>query len=175
MNHLNPLCHYRKGPQQLHLVSIIVKQKASLKEPFLAKPVVSTTKKPPATSRNVQMAPCDDSAITAVDDQTLQGIIIVQDCPCEARYNSNASRIAAVSAEVTTQLNQYMTQTHGSKVNYQCKVQDVAGNGTYTKFQYTCAVPKADHDHAKLGMQQCCTNDQVNEPLIEIFFLLPYH
>jgi hypothetical protein len=121
------------------------------------------------------MNPCDDSAITQVDDQTLQGTIVVTDCPCEARYNSNASRIAAVSAEVTTQLNQYMTKTHGNKVNYQCTVQDVTGNATNTVFKYTCTVPKADHDNAKLGMQQCCTNDQVNERLIKIFFFLPYH
>jgi hypothetical protein len=107
------------------------------------------------------MKPCDETAIQEVDDQTLQGTIIVQDCACEAHYTNNASRLAAVSAEVTTQLNLYMEQTHGNKVNYQCGVQVVSGNGTDTIFHYTCTVPKSDHDKAKVGMQQCCTNDQV--------------
>jgi hypothetical protein len=117
------------------------------------------------------MKSCNDSAIKEIDDQTLQGIIIVEDCPCEARYSSNATRIAAVSAEVTTQLNLYMKQTHGSQVNYQCNVQEVSGNDTHTAFHYTCAVPKADHDNAILGMQQCCTNDQVIFSSVLTFFL----
>jgi hypothetical protein len=121
------------------------------------------------------MKSCNDSAIKEIDDQTLQGIIIVEDCPCEARYSSNATRIAAVSAEVTTQLNLYMKQTHGSQVNYQCNVQEVSGNGTHTEFHYTCAVPKADHDNAKLGMQQCCTNDQVVFSSVLTFFLANDH
>ena len=117
--------------------------------------------KAPATSRNVQMKTCDNNTIKEVDDQTLQGTIIVEDCPCEARFANNASRIAAVSAEVTTELNLYMKQTHGSQSNYQCSVQVVNGNGTDTAFHYTCIVPKADHDNVKAGMQQCCTNSQV--------------
>lgn len=107
------------------------------------------------------MKPCNDSSIKEVDDQTLQGIIIVTDCSCEARYTNNATRIAAVSSEVTTQLNLYMKQTHGSQSNYQCKVQLVTENATHTAFHYTCTAPLADHANVKLGMQQCCTNDQV--------------
>jgi hypothetical protein len=111
------------------------------------------------------MKNCNESAIKEIDDQTLQGIIIVEDCPCEARYSNNASRIAAVSAEVTTQLNSYMKQTHGSQSNYRCTVQLVSGNGTKTVFHYACTVPKADHDKAKVGMQQCCTNDQIKKTI----------
>lgn len=116
------------------------------------------------------MKDCDTSSITAVDDQTLQGTIIVEDCPCESRYANNASRMAAVSAEVTTQLNAYMDDTHGDTVNYQCKVQAVSGDGTETTFHYVCSVPKASHDKAILGMQQCCTNDQVIHLFTSNFF-----
>ena len=125
------------------------------------------TKAVPAKTRNVQMKKCDQSAITPVDDQTLQGTIIVDDCPCESRYSSNATRIKAVGDEVTNQLNAYMKQTHGSQSKYQCSVQYVNGNGTNTNFHYTCKAPKADHDKIKAGMQQCCTNDAV----IVFFFL----
>ncbi len=119
------------------------------------------TKSAPATSRNVQLKQCHNTSAKEVDDQTLQGVIIVEDCPCEARYTNNASRIAAVSSEVTTQLNLYMKQTHGNTVNYQCSVTVVSGNATDTVFHYTCSVPKADHAKALLGMLQVCTNDQV--------------
>jgi hypothetical protein len=122
---------------------------------------VQVTKKAPATSRNVQMKDCGNNTIKEVDDQTLQGTIIVEDCPCESRFANNASRIAAVSAEVTQQLDSYMQQVHGSQSKYQCSVQLVSGNGTDTAFHYTCTAPQADHDKIKLGMQQCCTNDQV--------------
>ena len=107
------------------------------------------------------MKDCDTSAITALDDQTLQGTIIVEDCPCEARFANNASRMAAVSAEVTTQLNAYMDDTHGDTVKYQCTVQAVSGDGTETTFHYVCIVPLSSQAKAILAMQQCCTNDQV--------------
>jgi len=127
----------------------------------LGKSESPVTKKTPATSRNVQMKNCSSDSIKEVDDQTLQGIIIVEDCPCEARFTNNASRIAAVSAEVTTQLDLYMQQTHGSQAHYQCSVQLVSGNATHTAFHYTCLAPKVDHAQMIVGMQQCCTNDQV--------------
>ncbi|CAF4159037.1 unnamed protein product, partial [Adineta steineri] len=129
--------------------------------------------KPPAQSRNVQMKPCDDSSIASVDDNTIQGTIIVDDCPCEARYTSNASRIAAVEAEVTTQLNAYMKQTHGNNVNYKCSMQYVNGNGSNTQFHYTCAVPKADHDNVRAGMKQCCTNAQIKNKIETASLLQP--
>jgi len=128
---------------------------------LLEKPVSPVTKSAPATSRNVQLKDCHNTSAKEVDDQTLQGVIIVEDCACEAHFKNNASRLLAVSTEVTTQLNLYMKQTHGNTVNYQCSVALVTENTTNTVFHYTCTVPKADHANALLGLLQVCTNDQV--------------
>jgi hypothetical protein len=138
-----------------------VKTICSSNNSLLEKPVSPVTKSAPATSRNVQLKDCHNTSVKEVDDQTLQGIIIVEDCPCEARFTNNAARINAVSTEVTTQLNSYMKQTHGNTVNYKCAVQLVTGNATNTVFHYTCTVPKADHANALVGMLQSCTNPQV--------------
>jgi hypothetical protein len=80
--------------------------------------------------------------------------------------------MAAVSSEVTTQLNAYMDQTHGQKVDYKCSVIAVSGNATDTVFHYTCIVPLSDHPSAMAGMQQCCTNQQVIHSSISTFLSL---
>jgi hypothetical protein len=125
------------------------------------------------TKRTIQLKNCDDdNNIRATDDQTLTGKIIVQDCPCEKRFKNNATRLAAVSATVATQLRAYFQKLYNTKINYECKLSVVAGNKTYTVFSYTVKVPQSDHSRVKTALQQTCKDDQVSHFKSEIFELI---
>lgn len=121
------------------------------------------TKKPPVTQRTVQLKDCDDDDnINAPDDETLTGKIVVQDCPCEKRFANNATRLAAVSATVATQLRAYYQKLYNTKINYQCDVKVLTGNKTHTVFTYTVKVPKSDHSKVKSALKQTCKDDEVS-------------
>jgi hypothetical protein len=111
----------------------------------------------------VEVKNCDDDDIRSVDDQTLTGKIVVQDCPCEKRFANNATRLAAVSSTVCTQLRSYFQQLYNTKVNYQCALTVAAGNKTHTVFAYTIKAPKADHDKARAALKKTCQDDQVSD------------
>jgi hypothetical protein len=130
----------------------------------------AATKKPPATSRTVQIHGCDDDDnIRAEDDQTLTGKIIVQDCPCEKRF-SNATRLLYVSNTVTTQLRSYFQKLYKTDINYQVTVKVTGGNKTHTFLSYTVKVPQADHSRAKTALQQTCKDDTVSQFKLEDLF-----
>jgi len=121
------------------------------------------TKKPPATKRNVDVKNCDDADNVQVqDDQTLVGKIVVQSCPCEKRFSHNATRLAALSQTVTTQLRAYFQKLYQTTVNFPCVVKVLSGNKTHTTFTYTVKVPKSDHSKAKTAMQQTCKDEEVS-------------
>jgi hypothetical protein len=121
------------------------------------------TKKPPVTKRTIQVKDCDDDDnIRAEDDQTLTGKIIVQDCPCEKRFKNNATRLAAVSATVDTQLRAYFQKLYNTKINYECIVKVLDGNKTHTVFSYTVKVPESDHSRVKTALKQTCKDDEVS-------------
>ena len=121
------------------------------------------TRKPPVTKRTVQIKDCDnDDNIRAEDDQTLTGNIVVQDCPCEKRYKNNATRLAAVSATVATQLRAYFQKLYNTTINYQCIVKVLSGNKTHTLFTYTVKVPKSDHSRVRTALKQTCKDQEVS-------------
>jgi hypothetical protein len=142
---------------------------------FLASAKVTkpaTTKRPPATKRTVNVKDCDDDDnIKTQDDQTLVGKIVVQDCPCEKRFNNNATRLAVVSATVTKQLQAYFQKLYNTKINYPTTVKVVNGNKTHTLFSYTVKVPKDDHGKVKVAMKHTCKDEEVSE---KIFLFLRY-
>ncbi|CAF0798692.1 unnamed protein product [Adineta steineri] len=120
------------------------------------------TKKPAVTVRKVQVKNCDDDDnIHAPDTQTLTGKIIVQDCPCEKRFSNNATRLAAITSTVCTQLKTYFQEMNHDKTNYACSLQVLTGNSTHTVFQYTVKVPQADHAKAKIALKKTCQDDRV--------------
>ncbi len=120
-------------------------------------------KKPPVTKRTVKVQDCDnDDNIRAQDDETLTGKIVVQDCPCEKRFANNATRLAAISATVATQLRSYFQQLYNTKINYQCNVKVFSGNKTHTVLSYTVKVPKSDHARVKTALKQTCKDEQVS-------------
>ncbi|CAF1392550.1 unnamed protein product [Adineta ricciae] len=120
------------------------------------------TKKPPATTRKVEVKNCDDHDYND-KDQVLTGKIVVQDCPCEKRFANNASRLAAVSSTVCTQLRNYFQQLYGTKINYPCSLKVVAGNKTHTVFAYTVNVPQSEQSKAKAAAKKACQDDQVKK------------
>ena len=127
------------------------------------------TKKPPATNRTVQVKDCDnDDNIRTVDDQTIEGKIVVQDCSCEKRFKNNATRLAAVSAVVTKQLQAYFQKLYNTKINYGCKLQVLAGNATHTVFSYTIKVPKSDHGRVKAVVKQAWKDQEVSDDEQEV-------
>ena len=122
---------------------------------------VGGTKRTPATKRTVQLKDCDDN-IRAEDDETLVGKIVVQNCACERRFANNATRLAAITATVTTQLRAHFQKLYNSKVNYPTTVKVLTGNKTHTVFSYTVKVVKADHGKAKEAMKQTCKDEEVS-------------
>ncbi|UJR38625.1 hypothetical protein I4U23_031291, partial [Adineta vaga] len=134
--------------------------KTTTKKPTQA----GVTKRPPATTRTVQVKNCDDDDIEE-QDQTLTGKIVVQDCPCEKRFANNATRLAALSSTVCTQLRNYFQQLHGTKVNYPCSVKVLTGNKTHTVFSYTVNVPKAEQSKAKAALKKTCKDDEVKKTI----------
>ena len=127
-----------------------------------------TTKRPAATQRVVKVNECDDDDnIKTQDDQTLVGKIVVQDCPCEKRFSNNATRLAAVSASVTKQLQTYFQKLYNTKINYATTVKVLSGNKTHTVFNYIVKVPKDDHGKVKVAMKHTCKDEEVS---FEIFF-----
>ena len=120
------------------------------------------TKKQPATTRKVEVKNCDDHDYND-KDQVLTGKIVVQDCPCEKRFANNASRLAAVSSTVCTQLRNYFQQLYGTKINYPCNLKVVTGNKTHTVFAYTVNVPQSEQSKAKAAAKKACQDEQVSE------------
>ncbi len=90
------------------------------------------------------------------------GKIIVQNCACEKRFKNNATRLAAVSATVTTQIRAYFQKLYNTKINYPTTVKVLSGNKTHTVFNYIVKVPKADHGKAKVVMKQACKDEEVS-------------
>jgi hypothetical protein len=131
---------------------------------------VGGTKKPPATQRTVNVKDCDEEDnIRALDDETLIGKIVVQDCACEKRFKNNATRLAAVSATVTDKIRAYFRKLHNSTVNYPCVVKVLDGNKTHTVFSYTVKVPKPEHGKAKIAMQHACKDEDVSYSQFGLF------
>ena len=123
----------------------------------------TTTKRPAATKRTVDLKDCDDDDnIKTQDDQTLVGKIVVQDCPCEKRFSNNATRLAAVSATVTKQLQTYFQKLYNTKINYPTTVKVSTGNKTHTVFTYSVKVPKDDHGKVKVAMKHTCKDEEVS-------------
>ena len=121
-------------------------------------------KKPPVTKRTIQVKNCDDADdIQTKDSQTLTGKIVVEDCPCESRYKNNATRLAAVSSTVATQLRTYFQKLYNTKINYQVDLTVIDGNKTYTVFSYTVKAPQTDHSKLKNALIQTCKDDQVSQ------------
>lgn len=120
------------------------------------------TKRPPVTQRVVQVKGCDDDDnIRVQDEQTLNGTIIVQDCPCEKRFANNATRLAAVAAKVAEQLQAYFQLLYKTNVNFPVQVTVKSGNQTHTIFNYLVKVPKADHGKAREALKKTCKDEQV--------------
>jgi hypothetical protein len=92
----------------------------------------------------------------------LTGKIVVQDCPCEKRFANNATRLAAISATVATQLRSYFQTLYNTKINYECNVKVLSGNKTHTVLTYTVKAPKSDHSRVKAALKQTCKDEQVN-------------
>jgi hypothetical protein len=126
--------------------------------------------KTPVTKRTIQVKNCDDDDnFQTKDSQTLTGKIVVEDCPCEKRYKTNATRLAAVSASVATQLRAYFQQLYNTKINYQVDLSVVDGNKTFTVFSYNVKAPQSDHARVKNALKQTCKDDQVSQLKLDIF------
>ncbi len=97
------------------------------------------------------------------------GKIIVQNCACERRFKNNATRLAAVSATVATQLRAYFQKLYNTKINYPTTVKVLAGNKTHTVFNYIVKVPKADHGKAKVAMKHACKDEEVSFKILFFF------
>jgi hypothetical protein len=97
------------------------------------------------------------------------GKIIVQNCACEKRFKNNATRLAAVSATVTTQIRAYFQKLYNTKINYPTTVKVLSGNKTHTVFNYIVKVPKADHGKAKIVMKQACKDEEVSFKILLSF------
>ena len=123
----------------------------------------TTTKRFSAKTRNVHVKNCDDdNNIQAPDDQTITGKIVVQDCPCEKRFNNNETRLAALSAVLTEQLRVYFQHLYNNSINYKCTVHVVSGNQTHTLFSYTVQIPKVDHSRARAALKLVCQDEKVS-------------
>jgi hypothetical protein len=120
------------------------------------------TRRPPASTRSVQVKDCDDDDnIQSKDDQTLAGRIVVENCACERRFANNATRLAAVSATVAKQLRAYFQKLYNTAINYQVNVKVLSGNRTHTVFAYTVQVPKSEQSKVKNALKQTCKDEQV--------------
>ena len=127
----------------------------------------ATTKKPAATTRAVQVKNCDNDDDFEEDEKTLTGKIVVQDCPCEKRFANNATRLAAVSTAVCTQLRTHFQQLYGTKINYPCSLKVLSGDKTHTVFAYTVEVPQPQRSQAKAALKKTCKDDEVSYRLEE--------
>ena len=107
----------------------------------------------------------DDDNIHASDDQTLTGRIVITDCPCEKRFKNNATRLAAISATVSRQLQLYFQQLYNTKINYNVKMQVLSGNQTHTVFSYVVNVPKSEQEKAKEALKKTCKDEEVSQNL----------
>jgi hypothetical protein len=122
-----------------------------------------STKRPRVTKRTIKVKGCDnDDNIRAQDDETLTGIIVVEDCPCEKRFKNNATRLAALSATLATQLRNYYQNLYKEDINCKVVINVLSGNATDTVFTYIVKVPKSDHERVKTALKQTCKDEQVS-------------
>lgn len=120
------------------------------------------TRRSPATKRTIEMKNCDDDEnIRVQDDHTLIARIVVKGCPCEKRFNNNATRLAIVSAIVCRQFQTHLQKFYYVRINYPVNVQMLSGNATHTIFDYIVEAPKAEHSRVKNALKQTCKDVQV--------------
>lgn len=128
---------------------------------------VGGTKRPPVTKRVVQVKGCDDDDnIRVQDEQTLNGTIIVQDCPCEKRFANNATRLATIATAVQQQLRLYFQQLYKNNIDYPVSVSVRSGNQTHTIFNYVVKVPKSEHNRAREALKKTCKDEHVSVDLL---------
>ncbi len=121
------------------------------------------TKKPPTKERRVQVKNCDnDDDIRTENDQTISGKIVVQSCPCEKRFKNNRTRLAALAATISKQLQAYFQKLYNTNINYRVTVTVLSGNKTHTVFTYTVQAPRADHSRARAALKLVCKDEEVS-------------
>ena len=103
----------------------------------------------------------DDDNIREDNDESLTGKIMVESCPCEKRYKSNRTRLAALSTTISKQLRAYFQKLYNTNINYKSTVEVLSGNKTHTLFAYTVQIPKFDHTRAKAAMKLLCKDEEV--------------
>jgi hypothetical protein len=95
--------------------------------------------------------------VSAQDDKTVTGVLVVKSCPSSA-FIQEPSRCTTVGDKLSSLLNDRCSKA-GVKDQHNVNIVKTTGNATHTMFQYTCPCEAADQQTVINSLKDAC-NDQ---------------